>query len=413
MANLALVGIRDNDILAGAQQARDKGPANMTEFRFEPATAPPGSAELRQEVRSFLAQELAKGGFTPTVGSMVAADPEFSRKCGERGWLGMTWPKQYGGHERTALERYIVIEELLAAGAPVMAHWIADRQSGPQILRHGSERARQTILPEIAAGRCFFAIGMSEPDTGSDLASVRSRAAKVEGGWRVNGRKVWTSYAHKSHYLIALLRTSGRPEDRHVGLTQVIVDLKSPGITIRPIINVYGGHEFNEVTFDDVFVPADMVVGGEGQGWSMVTSELAYERSGPDRFMSTYRLLVEAFRELGPDPPPAAAADLGRLVVHLAALRRMSTSIAGMLQAGQSPATEAALVKDLGTTFEQEIPDVVRRVLPLEPRIASSQNADSYAVLQQLSQQQAPSYSLRGGTREILRGIIARGLGLR
>jgi hypothetical protein len=383
----------------------------MAEFRFEPVVMPPGAARLRAEVRAFLEEEIAKGAFRPAVGAMATADPAFSAKCGERGYLGMIWPKAYGGHERSALERYVVVEEMLAAGAPVLAHWIADRQSGPQILRHGSERAKKMILPEIAAGRCFFAIGMSEPDTGSDLASVKTRATKVDGGWRVNGRKVWTSYAHMAHYLIALVRTGGRPEERHVGLTQLIVDLKSPGITIRPIINVYGSHEFNEVTFDDVFVPADMSVGGEGQGWAMVTSELAFERSGPDRFMSTYPLLVEAFRELGSEPTPAAAAELGRVVAHLATLRRMSTSIAGLLEKGESPVTEAALVKDLGTTLEQEIPEVVRRVLPLEPRRPLGERP--YDALQQLSLQQAPSYSIRGGTREILRGMIARGLGLR
>jgi hypothetical protein len=383
----------------------------MNEFRFEPVTLPPEAAALRAEVRAFLGAEMAADNFKPTVGAMVAADPAFSRKCGERGYLGMTWPKQYGGHERSALERYIVIEEMLAVGAPVMAHWIADRQSGPQILRNGSERAKKMILPEIAAGRCYFAIGMSEPDTGSDLAGVKSRASKTESGYLVNGRKVWTSFAHGSHYLIGLFRTGGRPEERHIGLTQLIIDLKTPGITIRPILNVYGAHEFNEVTFDDVFVPADMTVGGEGQGWAMVTSELAYERSGPDRFLSTFPLLVEAFRELGPDPHPAAAAEFGRLVAHLATLRRMSTSIAGLLQKGESPATQAALVKDLGTTFEQEIPEVVRRVLPLEPRFTQDKNL--YAQLQQLALQQMASYSLRGGTREILRGIIARGLGLR
>jgi alkylation response protein AidB-like acyl-CoA dehydrogenase len=383
----------------------------MNDFRFEPVALPPEAAALRTEVRAFLEKEIAEGNFKPTVGAMVAADPAFTRKCGERGYLGMTWPKQYGGHERSALERYVVIEEMLAVGAPVMAHWIADRQSGPQILRHSNERVKQMILPEVAAGRCFFAIGMSEPDTGSDLAGVKSRASKTEGGYLVNGRKVWTSFAHGSHYLIGLFRTGCRPEERHIGLTQLIIDLKTPGITIRPIINVYGAHEFNEVTFDDVFVPADMTVGGEGQGWAMVISELAYERSGPDRFLSTFPLLVEAFRELGPDPHPAAAAEFGRLVAHLATLRRMSTSIAGLLQKGESPATQAALVKDLGTTFEQEIPEVVRRVLPLEPRFTQDKNL--YAQLQQLSQQQAPSYSLRGGTREILRGIIARGLGLR
>lgn len=383
----------------------------MPEFRFEAVEMPPGAAALRAEVRAFLEAEIGKGGFVPSVGAMVAGDPEFSRKCGERGYLGMTWPRAYGGHERSMLERYVVVEEMLAAGAPVMSHWVADRQSGPQILRNGSERAKKMILPEIAAGRCYFAIGMSEPDTGSDLASVRTRAVKVEGGYRVTGRKVWTSYAHMAHYLIALVRTGGRPEERHVGLTQLVVDLKSPGIAVRPIINVYGGHDFNEVVFDDVFVPEDMTVGQEGQGWAMVTSELAFERSGPDRFTSTYRLLVEALRELGQDPAPSAAAEIGRLVAHLATLRRMSTSIAGLLEKGESPVTEAAVVKDLGTTFEQEIPEVVRRVLPLEPRLA--RNGDIYAELQRLSQQQAPSYSLRGGTREILRGMIARGLGLR
>ena len=383
----------------------------MPEFRFEPVTMPPEAVELRAEVRAFCDAERAAGHFKPALGSMVEADAAFSAKVGARGWLGMTWPKQYGGHERTALERYVVVEELLAAGAPCLAHWIADRQSGPQILRHGAERVKKMILPEIAAGRCFFAIGMSEPDTGSDLASVRTRAHKADGGWKITGRKIWTSFAHRAHYLIALVRTSGTADQRHVGLTQFIVDLKSPGITIRPIYNLYGGHDFNEVTFDDVFVPDDMIVAGEGRGWEMVTSELAFERSGPDRFMSTYPLLVETFNAAGRDPSGATAADLGRLVANLATLRRMSGSIAGMLQAGLNPATEAALVKDLGTAFEQEIPEVARRILPSEPRAALAD--DQYTTLLHKSQMECVSYSIRGGTREILRGMIARGLGLR
>jgi len=383
----------------------------MPEFRFEPVAMPPGTQALRAEVRAFLAEEQARGSITPTVGAMTAADPAFSVKCGQRGYLGMTWPKQYGGHQRSALERYVVVEELLAAGAPVMAHWIADRQSGPQILKHGNERIKKMILPEIAAGRCHFAIGMSEPDTGSDLASVKTRAVKADGGWRITGRKVWTSFAHRAHYLIALVRTSGTPDQRHFGLTQFIVDMKSPGIGVRPIYNLYGGHDFNEVTFDDVFVADDMSVGGEGRGWDMVVSELAFERSGPDRFMSSYPLLVEAIDELGPKPEALQAAEIGRAVAHLATLRRMSASIAGMLNQGKSPVTEAAVVKDLGTSLEQEIPEIVRRILPVEPRGLSG--ANGYADLQQLSQMQCVSYSIRGGTREILRGMIARGLGLR
>jgi hypothetical protein len=383
----------------------------MPQFVFEPVKLPPEAVKLRTEVRAFLGEERAKGSFVPAVGSMVEADEAFSQKLGARGWLGMTWPKQYGGGERSTLERYVVVEELLAAGAPALCHWIAERQSGPQILRHGSERAKAMILPEIAAGRCYFAIGMSEPDTGSDLASVKSRAVKADGGWRITGRKVWTSFAHRAHYIIALVRTSGTPDQRHHGLTQFIVDMKSPGISVRPIYNLYGGHDFNEVTFDDVFVPEDMTVGGEGRGWEMVVSELAYERSGPDRFMSSYPLLVEAIDELGRDPQPMQAAEVGRLVANLATLRRMSTSIAGMLNDGKSPVTEAALVKDLGTTLEQEIPESVRKILPIEARGLPENSA--YSELQQLSQMQCVSYSIRGGTREILRGMIARGLGMR
>ncbi len=168
-----------------------------------------------------------------------------------------------------------------------------------------------------------------------------------------------------------------------------------------------------------MFVPEDMTVGGEGNGWAMVTSELAFERSGPDRFMSSYPLLTAAFDAAGPKPTDHQAIELGRLVAHLATLRRMSTSIAGMLNEGKSPVTEAALVKDLGTTLEQETPEVVRRVLPVEPRApeigadGNSRPTDAFEVLQGLSQMQCVSYSLRGGTREILRGMIARGLGLR
>jgi hypothetical protein len=322
----------------------------------------------------------------------------------------MTWPKQYGGQERTALERYVMTEEMLAGGGPVGAHWVADRQSGHQILRNGSERAKQSILPRITAGECFFAIGMSEPDSGSDLAAVRSRAIKVDGGWRISGTKVWTSSAHRAHYLIALVRTSPKEEDRHGGLTQFIVDLAEPGVSVRPIYNLYGGHDFNEVVFDEYFVPDDMVMGEVGAGWKMVTGELAFERSGPDRFLSTYQLLAESIRVIGPEPDDRSANDIGRFVAHLATLRRMSTSVAGMLQQGEQPIVEAALVKDIGTAFEREIPETFRHLIATEPTLG---DGSSYPELLGMTMLRAPAFTIRGGTREILRGMIARGLGLR
>lgn len=382
----------------------------MQDFKFGPVQMPSGVDLLRQEIRAFIADEVAAGTFTPKRNSWSSFDADFSRKCGERGFIGMTWPKQYGGGEKTALERYVMTEEMLAGGAPVGAHWVADRQSGHQILRYGSERAKQTILPKITTGLCFFGIGMSEPDSGSDLAAVRTRAVKADGGWRIHGTKVWTSSAHRANYLIALVRTSAKEENRHAGLTQFIIDMAEPGVTVRPIYNLYGGHDFNEVVFDDYFVPDDMVVGEVDGGWKMVTGELAFERSGPDRFLSTYQLLAESIRVLGSEPDDRAANEIGRFVAHLATLRRMSTSVAGMLHRGQQPLVEAALVKDIGTTFEREIPEVFRHLIPTEPTMGSG---DSYAELLGMTILRAPGFTIRGGTREILRGMIAKGLGLR
>jgi alkylation response protein AidB-like acyl-CoA dehydrogenase len=382
----------------------------MTTFHFELGQLPPEAETLRGEVREFLRQTVGERTARQRARSWGGFDREFSLKVGERGWIGMRWPKQYGGHERTALERYVVLEEMLAGGAPVSAHWVADRQSGPLLLRFGTEAQRQRFLPRIARGELAFAIGMSEPDSGSDLASIRTRAERVEGGYRVNGTKVWTSNAHKSDYMIALFRTRNVPDKKHEGLTQFLVDTKSPGITMTPIIDLSGSHHFNMVVFEDVFVPEDLRVGEEGAGWQQVTTELAFERSGPERYLSSFALLTALIHEVGKEPGERAAAVVGRLVAHLVTLRQMSLSIAVMLEAGENPNLEAAVVKDLGTTFEQEIPEVVHALLGAEPTIASGsdlQQALGYLV------QKAPSFSLRGGTREVLRGIIARGLGLR
>lgn len=382
----------------------------MHSFRFDPVILPPEVQELREEVRAFLADQLSAGHITAHRNSWGSRDADFSRECGRRGYIGMRWPKRYGGHERTALERYVVTEEMLAAGAPVGAHWVADRQSGANILAHGTEQARQSILPEIARGRCFFAIGMSEPNSGSDLAAAATRAERVDGGWRLNGTKVWTSGAHSVHYLIALARTSPRGEDRHAGLTQFIVDMKSEGVSIRPIYNLYGGHDFNEVVFENTFVPDHMLIGDEGDGWRMVTGELAFERSGPDRFLSTFQLLRQLIDRLADGADRRERIVLGRFLAHLATLRVMSLSVAGMLERGESPNLEAALVKDVGTAFEQEIPEIARLLIDSEPSLSQGEPFNEALARAVLT---SPSFTIRGGTREILRGIIAKGLGLR
>ncbi len=383
----------------------------MEALSFAPPPVSEEAERVRAEVRAFLKTELANRPPFKKADSWNGADPAFSRKMGAKGWISMTWPKQYGGHERSALERYVVLEEMLAAGAPVAAHWIADRQSGPLILKAGTEEQKQSILPRIAAGDCYFCIGMSEPDTGSDLASVRTKAVKADGGWVVNGTKVWTTGAHIAHYMILLCRTAEQTANRHEGLTQMLVDLKATdGVQINPIYDLAGQHHFNEVVFRDAFIPDSAVLGKPGDGWKQVTSELALERSGPERFLSSFTLLVELVRALGPDPSPAAKIAIGRLVAHIYTLRRLSRSVAGMLQRGDDPAIQAALVKDLGALVEQEIPEIARQLIAAEPDTKST--SDFVAVLAH-TVLNAPSFSLRGGTREILRGMIARGLGLR
>ncbi len=385
---------------------------NVPAFRFDPVRLPPAIEGLRQEVRGFIADNQPLMQKLP-----MAYSPEFSRKMAGQGWVAMTWAKKWGGHERSALERYVVLEEMLAAGAPVGAHWVADRQSGPNILRFGTVEQQEFFLPRIAAGEMYFCIGMSEPNSGSDLAGTTTRATKVQGGYVVNGTKLWTSNAHRATYMILFCRLAqagkdGQDQqiDRKAGATQFLVDMKSPGIEVRPVFNMLGEHHFNEVFLTDLFVPSDRLLGQEGNGWKQVTSELAFERSGPERFLITFRLLVELVRLAGPDPEPAVAVAIGRLSAHLAILRRMSLSVAGMLERDENPNMEAALVKDVGTKFDQEVPEAARLLFPAEPELGA---LDAYVSVLSATMMHAPRFSIQGGTREILRGIIARGLGLR
>jgi hypothetical protein len=382
----------------------------MRAFDFSSVNLPPDAYAERRRVRSFLARELAAESFVPHRCSWSTYDAGFSRRAGKEGFIGVTLPTEYGGRGLSSLVRFVITAELLAAGAPLFAHWIADRQSGPQILRHGSDEAKRSILPQIAKGACCFGIGMSEPNSGSDLAAVQTRGTRVKDGWLINGSKIWTSNAHHADYLLALVRTGDPGESRHQGLTQFIVDMSKAGVTVRPIHNLSGAHEFNEVFFSDHFVPDSMLIGREGDGWSMVMSELALERSGPDRFLSDYRLFVEFIKHISTMPTEHQFIEVGRLVSHLAALFQMSASIAGHLDSGESLSFQAALVKDVGTTFERELPEAVRRGVDIEAHFAETDtlsDALAHVVLA------APSFTLRGGTREILRGVIAKGLGLR
>ncbi len=384
-----------------------------TNLQFDPIRLSPECEELREEVREFLAEEIAAGTFDPNrPGYGDSHNRAFSQRIGARGWIGMTWPKKYGGHERSFLERYVVTEEFRVANAPVRLHFVADRQSGPILLKYAPEHVKAEILPRICRGELCFVIGMSEPGSGSDLFAAKTKATKTDGGWRINGSKIWTSNAHIADYMLGLFRTSPPTnENRRHGLTQFLVDMKSPGITVNPIIQMTGQHDFNEVVFEDAFVPDDHVMGEIDGAWKQATSELAYERSGPERFLETFYVLAALIRALGPEPDLRSAEGLGRLVAQLHALRRMSVSVAGMLQAGKEPVVEGSLVKDVGTIWEQRLPERVRELAAFLP--PESANRASLEEQLAFALTVAPKLTIQGGTTEILRGIIARGLGLR
>ena len=385
-------------------------PANL---RFDQIRLPPQCETLRREVRAFIAQEVAAGTFDPSRprnGDLPNA--QLSRRIGARGWIGMTWPKRYGGQERSFLERYVVTEEFRVANAPVRLHFVADRQSGPILLKYAPEHIKMDILPRICRGELCFVIGMSEPGAGSDLFAARTRASKTSGGWLINGSKVWTSNAHVAHYMLGLFRTSPPTrENRRHGLTQFLVEMGAPGIRVNPIYQMTGEHDFNEVVFEDAFVPDDHMLGELDGAWKQATSELAYERSGPERFLETFYVLNELVRALGRKPDLRGAEGLGRLVAQLHTLRRMSLSVSGMLQQGHEPVVEGSLVKDLGTAWEQKLPARVRELAAfLEQETTNRTTLEEQIAHATMI---APKLTIQGGTTEILRSIIARGLGLR
>lgn len=356
----------------------------------------PTLSELRQEVRELCRSWRADGRYRPRPDAWLRSfDLDFTKELAERGWLGMTWPRSVGGGEQSNLARLVVTEELLRAGAPVAAHWIGDRQIGPSILRHGTPRLQQEILPGIAAGDFVFCLGMSEPDAGSDLAAVRTTATRVAGGWRVDGRKIWTSQAHRATHAYLLARTE-KSEVKHAGLTEFVLDMSDPGVSVSPIVDMAGSHHFNEVVFENVFVPEGRVIGTEGNAWRQVTEQLAYERGGPERVLSTYPVLEELLRS----DDEGLLAEIGELVARLATLRALCVQVAEALDAGQAPVQAAATLKYLGTNFERDVLECARRAT--DSGLVPPESTLGEAILA------APGFSIRGGSSEVLLSILAK-----
>lgn len=370
---------------------------------------------LRHPVRIFLSKRLKDITPARRARSWMSYDLDFSQSLARAGFLGLTLPKRYGGSERSQFARFVVNEELLAAGAPVGAHWFAERQCAPLILRYGTEEQRERHLSAICRGETSFCIGLSEPETGSDLSSVRTTATRTDDGWLINGQKIWTSFGHQAHMMSALVRTSGKHGDRHVGLSQLLIDMRTPGITVKPIRDLAGDMHFAEIFFTDVLVPPDALLGQEGQGWSQVTAELAYERSGPERYLSTNVLIDQwlTFERAGERASGQAGRSdrelLGRTIATSTAMRLLSLAMSAADPADPRAGAAAASIKDFGTSYEQRVPSLIAERLAAAERPIPGPLAETLDYLQAMS----PAFSLRGGTREVMRGIVARGLGLR
>ncbi|MFG2613973.1 acyl-CoA dehydrogenase family protein [Streptomyces anulatus] len=358
-------------------------------------------AVLRAQVRELTAAWRDAGRYTPRSDSWLRSfDLDFSKELAARGLIAMTYPEEFGGAGRTNVERLAVTEELLRAGAPVAAHWIGDRQIGPAVLRHGTRALQDEIVPRIASGAAVFCLGMSEPEAGSDLASVRTSADRVDGGWLVNGHKIWTTQAHHATHAYLLARTS-RGGRKHEGITEFIVDMDSEGVSVTPIVDLAGEHHFNEVRFDNVLVPTHRVLGEVGEGWKQVVEQLSFERGGAERSLSSYPVLVELIAETARQRNDRELHSLlGSLVARLAVLRRLCFEVAHAMDAGQAPVQQAAALKYLGNAFEHDVIEALRRTdLCQEP---SFDGPFGQALLA------SPAFSLRGGAAEVLLSLIAR-----
>ncbi|MGH7961541.1 MAG: acyl-CoA dehydrogenase family protein [Candidatus Binatia bacterium] len=374
----------------------------------------PEQTAFRQEIRKFLEKELPHEKVTED-GWIAGFSREFSRKLGVRGWIGLTWPKKYGGQEKTYLDRVVLTEELLRAGAPVAAHWLGDRQIGPALLAYGNEEQKVEILPRITSGEAVFCIGMSEPGAGSDLASLRTKAVEEGDHFVITGQKIWTSFAHVADYVYLVARTDPQAP-KHKGISEFLLDMKLSGITVRPLVDLTGEHHFNEVFFDNVRVPKRWLIGEKNRGWYQIASQLDYERSGIERLLSNYPLFRDAVQyaqEKGLTKDPLVRTQLAQMQTELEVGRFLVYKVAWMLTKGGAPNYEAAMAKCFCTEVEQRIAQTVSSLLGdyavLRPGSPGAR-LGGRAVREYLY---APAYTIQGGTSNVLRNIMAiRGLGL-
>ena len=357
----------------------------------------PEQIELREHARK-VAEDAVKRYGRHNVTWMNGYSKEFSKELAALGWIGMVWPVEHGGGGRPPIDRLIVGEEMIKAGAPIAASWFGDRQMGPALIQYGTQEQRDRFLPGILAGETTWCIGMSEPNAGSDLASLKTFARDDGDEWVINGQKIWTSFGADADYCYLICRTSsdGPP---HAGISEIIVPMDTPGIEVRQITDMTTNRHFCEVFYTDVRVPKENLVGAEGAAFKQTMRQLEHERGGIDRLVSN-RALFDLARSRANTTDrrirqEIAEIETGYRIGRILVIREVLK---------QAPTGFSAATKCFCTELEWRIAQFVSRVLGADAMLWND-------VTQGLAY--APAYTIMGGTSNVMRNILAeRVLGL-
>ncbi len=391
----------------------------------------PQEAAFRKEVRAFIKQEMppglsrrGKGGaMFGGGGGRFLQDGYWQElrgwldKLNERGWVAPAWPKEYGGADLTVIEQFILNQEMATIGAPRSPNVIGLGWAGPTIILYGNDEQKQQHLPPILKAESFWCQGFSEPEAGSDLASLQTRAVRDGDDYVINGQKIWTSGAHGAGWMIMLARTD--PDaPKHKGISYFLLDMKSPGITVRPLVNMAGSHDFNEVFFDNVRVPQENLVGEENRGWYIGTTTLDFERSGIATGVShalTVDDYVQYVREqngasLG---GPTMRYELADRAVEAQVEQMLNYQVIGVQARGMVPSNEASIAKLFSTELDQRIADTGMKLLGSYGQLMKESPHTKMNGRMPSMYLYATTSTIGGGTSEVQRNIIAqRGLGL-
>ncbi len=381
----------------------------------------PEQEKFRQELKDFLEDELKQGTFQPSCDAWIQGySPEFTKKVSQKGWIGLTWPEEYGGKGRSHIDRLILTEEMLRYGAPAACHWFADRQIGGGILRYGTEEQKREILPKIIAGEAYVGLGLSEPEAGSDLASLRTRATEDGDDYIVDGQKMWTSCGMFMNYLYMVARTDpDAPE--HRGISEFIFPTDLPGVTITPTIDITGSTAWAEVFFDGLRIPGKCLIGEKNRGFYQVVNQLDYERAGLERLMGNYPLfdaIIEFVKETKKNGKPLSGdtlirQKLAQLQVEFEIGRLLTYKVVMVMEEGRAPNVEASMAKAYSTSFERRLASVTMDILGLYGQLWAESKYAPVLGMCSHSYLASTGYSLQAGTSEVLRNVIAtRGLGL-